>query len=81
MAEHYPAKGAHRSTDLTTSVKRAGGRTFELTEDQCKVVEHATFELTEDSKAMNITVHQTGPPTYVHENCNERKTMTKNLCD
>ncbi|HZQ51487.1 MAG TPA: hypothetical protein VFB14_04770 [Bryobacteraceae bacterium] len=67
----YPDKGPTVPAGLTTSGKRTGERSFELTDKiKGKVMDHATFELTGDGKTMTVTVHETGQPntaTYVYD--------------
>lgn len=67
----YPDKGPTVPAGSTTSGKRTGERTFELTDKiKGKVVDHATFELTEDGRTMTVTVHETGQhnaATYVYD--------------
>jgi hypothetical protein len=67
----YPAKGPTVPAGLTTSGKRTGEGTFELTDKiKGKVIDHANFEVTPDGKTLTVTVHETGQPnaaTYVYE--------------
>ena len=67
----YSDSGPTVPTGSTASGKRTGERSFELTDKiKGKVVDHASFEVTQDGKTMTVTVHNTGQPnatTYVYE--------------
>lgn len=67
----YPDHGPTVPAGSTTSGKRTGERSFQLTDKiKDKVVDHASFELTPDGKTMSVTIHEVGQPnagTYVYD--------------